>query len=197
MLLKNSPVPLAEIRTATQGRLFERPAQVVATKPEGWVGKLDIGSAPMMEELAEIAASPIATGAEYPFRMISRRSHDVLNSCWHENETQRRRLPTNNAFMNPEDMRRLGLADGDVLQITSRRAAIRGVVAAAPDVRAGCISMSHAWGVGPGGRENPFVDGTNIGRLTSVEEDYDRYTGIPLMSAIPVRVARVTVEMAA
>jgi len=106
-------------------------------------------------------------------------------------------LPTNNAFMNPDDMRRLGLADGDVLEITSRRAAIRGVVAAAPDVRAGCISMSHAWGRGPQDDENPFADGTNIGRLTSVEEDYDRYTGIPLMSAIPVRVARVKAEMAA
>jgi len=197
MLMKDSPVPLAEIRTATRGRLFERPAQMVAEKPEGWVGKMDIGSAPMMEELAEIAASPIGTGAEYPFRMISRRSHDVLNSCWHENEMQRRRLPTNNAFMNPDDMRRLGLADGDVLEITSRRAAIRGVVAAAPDVRAGCISMSHAWGRGPQDDENPFADGTNIGRLTSVEEDYDRYTGIPLMSAIPVRVMRVVAEMAA
>lgn len=197
MLLKNSPVPAAEIRTALQGRLFERPAQTVAPRPADWAGRLEIGAAPMMAELARIAAAPLAGDRAFPFRMISRRSHDVLNSCWHENETQRRRISTNNAFMNPEDMRALDLIDDDIVEIISARAVIRGVVAGARDVRAGCISMSHAWGVGPDQPEDPFAWGTNIGRLTSVEQDYDKYTGIPLMSAIPVRLVRVTQEMAA
>ncbi len=34
--------------------------------------------------------------------------------------------------------------------------------------------------------------GSNTGRLSSVERDFDPYTGIPRMSAIPVQVARHT-----
>ncbi len=188
MLFKTSPVPFEEFCSAAQGRLFDRPEMTVMAKPEGWTGKLDIGAAPMLEELA---AAPAPAGVEYPFRMISRRLHDIHNSNWHENETQRRRAPTNNAFMNPEDMQRLGLAHDDVVEITSRRATIHGVVARAPDVRTGCISMAHAWGVAPDEPERPEAVGTNIGRLSSVEEDYDRFTGIPLMSAIPVRVRKL------
>ena len=33
--------------------------------------------------------------------------------------------------------------------------------------------------------------GANTGRLTSVERDYDRFSGLPRMSNIPVRVARL------
>jgi anaerobic selenocysteine-containing dehydrogenase len=192
MLLKNSPVPFAEIRAnAGPGRLYDRPAQTVAPKPDGWTGKLDIGAAPMLEELAAIAAKPPAAEPNFPFKMISRRLHDIHNSNWLENITQRRRAPTNHAYMNPADMQQLGLAEHDIIEITSRRAAIHGVVAGAPDVRPGCISMAHAWGVSPDEAETPGKMGTNIGRLTSVAEDYDRYTGIPLMSAIPVRVVKL------
>ena len=35
--------------------------------------------------------------------------------------------------------------------------------------------------------------GSNAGQLTSVEEDYDRHSGIPRMSAVPVRVCRIDV----
>ncbi|MGE0384329.1 MAG: hypothetical protein AB7Q97_06320 [Gammaproteobacteria bacterium] len=33
--------------------------------------------------------------------------------------------------------------------------------------------------------------GSNTSQLTSVEEDYDRWSGIPRMSAVPVRVSRL------
>jgi hypothetical protein len=50
--------------------------------------------------------------------------------------------------------------------------------------------MTHAWGRSPGEDDDPRVAGSNTGRLTAVDQDFDPYTGIPRMSAIPVRVRR-------
>jgi anaerobic selenocysteine-containing dehydrogenase len=191
MLLKGSPVPLDEVRQAEEGRLFERPPTVVRPKPPGWSGRLDIGSPVMMAELAAIAAAAEPGPDPYPFRVISRRMRDVLNSAWHENERLKRQYATNPAFMHPNDMAILGVVRGDIVEIESRRATIRGVAEPAPDVRRGCISMTHAWGRSPGEDEDPRAAGVNTGRLTAVDEDFDPYTGIPRMSAIPVRVRRL------
>jgi hypothetical protein len=57
-------------------------------------------------------------------------------------------------------------------------------------VRAGCVSMSHAWGGNPGEDDDPAVLGGNTGRLVPVDRDFDPFTGMPRMSAIPVRVSR-------
>jgi anaerobic selenocysteine-containing dehydrogenase len=189
MLLRGAPVPADEIMTATEGKVFDRPQVVVQPTPEGWATRLDIGSPTLMAELGEIADETPVEGP-YPLRLISRRLKEVLNSCWHENGAAQRRWPYNPAFMNPADMAAYHLADGDVVEIESGRAAIRGVVASAPDVRRGCISMTHAWGAEPGLEDaaDPLVAGANTGRLTAIDQDFDARTGIPLMSAIPVRV---------
>jgi len=193
MLLKGSPVPLEQVRQAEQGRLFERPATVVQPRPPNWPGRLDIGSPVMMGELAEIAAAAPVAADPFPFRVISRRLRDVLNSSWHENDKLKRQYATNPAFMNPADMADLGVVAGDIVELESVLAAIRGVAEPAPDVRRGCISMTHAWGLSPGGDDDPRHAGSNTGRLTPVDRDFDPYTGIPRMSAIPVKVRRVEI----
>jgi hypothetical protein len=53
--------------------------------------------------------------------------------------------------------------------------------------------MTHAWGGAPGEDDDPTLGGSNTGRLTPVDRDFDPYTGIPRMSAIPVRVRAVGV----
>jgi anaerobic selenocysteine-containing dehydrogenase len=190
MLLKGSPVPLEQVRQAEEGRVFERPRTVVQPRPDDWTGRLDIGSPVMMAELRAIAEAPPAEHDPYPFRVISRRMRDVLNSAWHENDKLMREFATNPAFMHPDDMAELGVSRGDIIELESARAAIRGVAEPAPDVRRGCISMTHAWGRSPGEDDDPRVAGSNTGRLTAVDQDFDPYTGIPRMSAIPVRVRR-------
>jgi anaerobic selenocysteine-containing dehydrogenase len=191
MVLKNAPVPFDEVIGAEDGRVFDRAALVVQEKPAGWTGKLNIGATEMMAELRQIAAETAAVSQDYPYRVISRRMRDVLNSCWHENDKLKRQFATNPAFMNPADMADMGLAQGDIVEIESVRASIRGVVEAADDVKRGCLAMTHAWGAAPGEDDDPRVAGANTGRLTAVDQDFDPYTGIPRMSAIPVRLRRV------
>jgi hypothetical protein len=51
--------------------------------------------------------------------------------------------------------------------------------------------MSHSFGGTPEQDGDVREIGGNTGRLTSVERDYDRFSGLPRMSNIPVRIERV------
>jgi anaerobic selenocysteine-containing dehydrogenase len=192
-VFKGSPVPFDEVRdTALAGRVFDRPEVRIDPKPEGWTAKFDIGSAPMMEELAEVATDAnAAADVKWPFRMISRRLHDIFNSNWVEHEPLKRRWRTNPAFMHPADMAVLGLASGDLIRITSRRASVVAVTEAEAGVKRGCISLAHGWGANPDEGSDPFIDGATTSRLSDNETNCDRFSGIPIMSAIPVSIERV------
>ena len=69
---------------------------------------------------------------------------------------------------------------------------ILGIVEAEEGLRMGVVSMPHGFGDAPDPDNDLRVReiGSNTGRLSPVDRDYDPYSGIPLMSAIPVRVRR-------
>ena len=195
-VLKGSPLSHREVRDdpeAFQGKVMARQAEPVMARPEEWLGRLNISHPAMLEELQEAVMRMDAPEKDdaFPYRVISRRLRDIHNSNWHENAAQRLRMPHHPAFMNPDDMADLGIAEGDVVELESARAAISCVAVEAPDVRAGCLSVPHAWGVNPDEKDDPLGAGGNTGRLSYNDRDFDKRTGIPLMSAIPVRVRKI------
>ena len=100
---------------------------------------------------------------------------------------------TSYAHVHPEDLALWNAVDGDLLEITSTRGALRVVAKSAPDVKPGTVSMAHAWGDLPGDRgpaSDPYTLGDTTGRLTDNASAYDPITGLPLMSAIPVSVRK-------
>jgi anaerobic selenocysteine-containing dehydrogenase len=90
--------------------------------------------------------------------------------------------------MNPEDLADLGIAEGDVVEIHSNYDMILGVVEIESDLRRDVLSMAHGFGDAPGHDEDVYRGGSNTGRLTDSTVDFERYTGLPRMSAIPVKV---------
>jgi anaerobic selenocysteine-containing dehydrogenase len=94
----------------------------------------------------------------------------------------------NPAYMHPADLTELGLASGDVVEVTSRHGSIPAIVEADDTLRRGLVSISHAFGDLPKDREQFRKVGSNTSQLTSVEDDFDRFSGIPRMSSVPVRV---------
>jgi anaerobic selenocysteine-containing dehydrogenase len=190
ILAGGSRIPLDQIR-AVEGQQMYRSEVVVAAKSPGWEFRLDVGNADMMRDLSATAVSESAEDPEHRYRLIVRRLPHVVNSAHNIDATNRGR-PFNIAHLHPDDLTDLGLRADDVAEIRSTRAAIHAVVAADATLRRGLISLPHCFGAMPGSDEDPRVDGGSAGRLLSIDEIYDRYSGQPLMSNIPVSISKVS-----
>jgi anaerobic selenocysteine-containing dehydrogenase len=156
----------------------------------------------LMAELADMLATPPHTfgGADvcgYPFRLVSCRLKHVLNSTGTELPGLARKGTTNPAYMHPDDVAELGLTSGDLVEIRSPRAAVRGVVETADDVKRGVVSMAHSWGGSSLTDEKVRDIGTPTSRLVSVDAAHDPVTGMVVSSAIPVAVSPIAHDEAA
>jgi anaerobic selenocysteine-containing dehydrogenase len=191
MMTKGSNVSLEEVKRHPHGHIFEEFDRCVAAKDSDCTARLELASPPMMEELADVAGESFEVDTERPFLLTCRRLLEVHNSAGRDIEKLVRKYRYNPAFMHPEDLEALGVAPGDVVAISSDHATILGVAEAEANLRRGIVSMPHAFGDAPTDANDARVReiGSNTGRLTSVERDYDPYSGIPLMSSIPVRVS--------
>jgi anaerobic selenocysteine-containing dehydrogenase len=188
LVTRGSRIPLARVRAEGGGALFADEAVFVEPRDPDCDARLELGDATMLAELAEVFAEGCELRAATGHLLISRRMPNHYNSFGTDHEALRSRYGKNPAFLNPADLAQLGVAKGERVVIRSRHGEIEGMAWPDPGLRRGLVSMSHCWG------DNPDVDdpegrlGANTGRLTSVEVDYDPYSGIPRMSAIPVEV---------
>ena len=149
-----------------------------------------VAPADIAEELAIVAAEDVdALNGGHSHRLISRRMRHLSNSVGLDMASIRERSPFNPAYMNPDELSALGVADGDRIIISSDTATIPAVVAADPTVRCGVVSMTHGWGSLP---DETDYDrhGSNTGLLISTDRDLDPINAMPRMSAIPVNVSR-------
>lgn len=196
LLCRGSRIPLDEVKQHPHGHIWNDPSITVLPKSPDWTEKLDVGNPFMMSDLAEVSSEPVtdhggyAADMTFTHRLVSRRLNDVYNSSGRDIPKLVRNHRYNPAFMNPHDLEALGLHAGDVVEISSDHATILGVVEEADDVRPGVVSMAHSFGDAPEFDRKVFTIGSNTGRLTSVERDYDPRTGMPRMSAIPVNIQR-------
>jgi anaerobic selenocysteine-containing dehydrogenase len=190
-LTKGARIPLSEVRQHPGGAIFEAEAHVAYGDAEA-PGRLCLSDRTMLGELREVAAEPIVLEDGYAFRLISRRLPDVHNSAGRDIPKLLRKWRYNPAFMHPEDLAELGLERGDMVEIRSSYDMILGIVEPDETLRRGLVSMPHGFGDAPGSPQDKDVRkiGSNTGRLSPVDRDFDPYTGIPLMSSIPVNVER-------
>jgi anaerobic selenocysteine-containing dehydrogenase len=194
-LYRNARVPLSEVRARSAkegGAIYDHGQVFVEPADDGWTGHLDVGNPDMMDDLSDARRSAWPTDERYPFRLVCRRIVGALNSSGRD-------LPKmvgqryNPAFLHPDDLQALGLQSGDEVEIVSNAGTLEAIVAADPRLRPGLVSMTHAFGDGPGGETDIRKVGSNTSLLTRVDRDYDRFTGMPRMSnvAVAVRPRRV------
>lgn len=130
--------------------------------------------------------------AAFPFRLISRRLLEAMNSAYSNASKTRRRYPVNPAFMNPQDMEQAGFSNGDTVEITSEHGRVIAAVQRDPGLRPGVVSMTHGWGAVDSTADPQGATGAFVGHLVSIEESLQRYNFMPLQSAIPIAVQRHT-----
>ena len=189
-----SRMPLDEVR-ANKRTVHMDMRLVVQPAEDGAAARFTPAPDDLMAELAEVLAetSSMFAGTDvsaYPFRLVSRRLKHVLNSTGTELPGLAKKGTTNPAYMNPLDVTDLGLVDGDIIEISSPRAVLHGVVEGADDVKRGVISMAHSWGGRSLTDEKVRDIGAPTSRLVSVDVGHDPVTGMVVSSAIPVAVKK-------
>jgi anaerobic selenocysteine-containing dehydrogenase len=189
LMCRGSHVPLAEVKNHPHGHVFEELRDLrVAARDADCDARLDVGNAFMLDELGGIVATDAAVVPERPFLLVPRRENRVINSFGRRLPGLMRGRSYNPAFLHPDDLDRIGVAPGDLVEIRSAYDAIVGVAEADPDLRAGVVAMSHGFGRNPDEDEDPRVDGANTNRLLRTDVEFDPVTGIPRMGALPVAV---------
>lgn len=190
-LVKGSAVALFEIKKYPNGHIFDEAREIVGPRDPGCSARLELANSTMLDELAQVRAENIAerrkTNEDFPFLLIPRRMQNVTNASYRPPGVLRN--PYNPLFMNPSDLRRLEIRNGDVVMVRSRHGAVTGVVQADNGLREGVVSLTHGFGKNPGEATDPRKDGANVNQLTRIDDDYDPYTGIPRMGALPVSVS--------
>lgn len=161
----------------------------VVTPPEpDATAKFNLAAADMPQALAEYGASA-PEAADWPFRLVSRRTRHRFNSTGGHLPALKAKRQTNPAHIHPSDLAAMGVGDGDVIRIESPVGHVFAVAEASDAMRPGIISMAHAWGDPDIGKDGVREHGGGTNRLVRETESYDPITGQSLQSAIPVRVA--------
>ncbi len=179
-----SRVPLEEIKRHPHGAIFPDPKPLADPKPLDWPYRLQLAATSMMQELAAVAAALPGAAEEidrdYPWLLVTRREHAVYNSVGQRLPALRKRLAHNPAYVHPLDAGALGLLDDMPIEIESRHGRTRARVRLADDIRRGVISLAHG-----------FED-ANPAALIDDASGFDALSGLPRMSAIPVRIVRTS-----
>jgi anaerobic selenocysteine-containing dehydrogenase len=194
LMCSDARISWAELKRHRHGHVFEDLRVTVGARDPGCDHHLEVGAGEMIRQLEanfgrERVAGPGSTSSDYPYVLIGRRAKHVVNGTGQDIDKLVGPEGYNPAFMHPADMSELCLVEGQLIEIRSANGAIEGIVAADPTVRAGVVSMTHAFGRNPGDSKDTRRYGANTNELLSVTAEFDRITGMPRMGAVPVRIA--------
>jgi formate dehydrogenase len=137
-----------------------------------------------------VASAPVSPPAAYPFSLVNRRRLGSMNSWLNETSGTRDGFRGDQLEMNPRDAARLGLTDGDTVEVASAVASVELTVRISDAPREGVVCAEHGWGsslLDPRGRGAPERIGVNRNLLVSGAE-LDPLSQIPNLNGTYVRV---------
>lgn len=193
-----SRVPLEEVRKYPHGHLFNDVQVVVEPRDPACTARLQLADPMIMRELAEVIEEDFRqtqASAEFPLRLICRRTNNFMNSVGTTLPALHRGKRYNPVCMCLADMKRVGVTDNDLVRVQSPSGEVLAVVESDDSLRPGTISMSQ--GFGPrmvDGVSDPRVTGAPVTALIGLN-DHDPITGMPKMSAVPVAIAKAAFEV--
>lgn len=182
-------VPLDEVKKYPHGHLFDEVAVPIAPADPDCPHRLQLGAQMMMDELAAMSAGAGAPRArpDLPFRLISRRENNFMNSLGQEFAVLNGGRDENPVHVNPADMAALGFGEDEPIVVRSAGGRVMARIRADGSLRRGVVSLAQGYA-----RPASATDGraaASVTRLVDLDE-CDPVTGIPRMSAIPVALER-------
>ncbi|MGY8858572.1 MAG: molybdopterin-containing oxidoreductase family protein [Pseudomonadales bacterium] len=196
-ITQGSRVPLQEIYNTEGGKIFDVPDVILDAPDPTTRGRLQLFPPGLEQELEASHNDMKSSGTkDYPLLLISRRMKNTYNSTGPELSLLKSKGTTNPAFMHPQELAALQVADGDIVEVHSLHGSIPAVVTASDDIRPGVISMSHCWGGSPDPTANADQRvreiGSNTNRLIDNLENAERYSGMCRQSSIPVAIRKLS-----
>ncbi|WP_292604399.1 molybdopterin-dependent oxidoreductase [Nocardioides sp. REDSEA-S30_B4] len=154
--------------------------------------RVDLTPALVVDDLARLRASleSTPTTAADELLLIGRRHARDCNSWLHNSDRLTRGRPRHQLLAHPDDLRERGLADGDVVTVSSRVGSVEVECAASEDLMPGVVSLPHGYGHAlPGVRLShaSTVPGVSINDLTDPER-LD-VSGNAALNGTPVRLS--------
>jgi anaerobic selenocysteine-containing dehydrogenase len=199
-MAEGSAVPLERIKQYPNGNIFEDARTHVGPRDPACTDRLDLANGTMVDALREMATEDIATrrgtNADYPLLLIPKRMQNVTNGTIRL-DPDRLKITTNPAFLHPDEIAAHGLKPGDLAEVRSRHGMIEVVVEADPDLRRGVLAIAHGFGRAPGQASDTRRFGSNVNKLTKLDDDYDKVSGMPRMGAIPVSLTPIAADTSA
>jgi formate dehydrogenase len=156
-------------------------------------GRLQLAPPDLVDALPEALAEPPASTEEYPLLLVSGvRRLAGYNSWTHHIAPLAEKLSGNWAILNPADAARLGVTEGQRVQVRSRSGELEIEARLSPDIREGVIGIHQFFGhkYGSGTRASRRFPGVNVNLLHD-DRVRDRFCGMPVYNGTPCRVTPV------
>jgi formate dehydrogenase len=137
-----------------------------------------------------LAEPPVTAPADYPFHLNNRRRNFGMNSWLNDLPTLADRQPTNRAEIHPDDAARLGIGDGDLVEISSPVGSIEVAALVTDAVRPGSVCVDHGFGsrvfdpsggeqpAGVGANRNLLIDNRAVDPLSGTAAFNDRFVAV-------------------
>uniref|UniRef100_UPI003562D4CE molybdopterin dinucleotide binding domain-containing protein n=1 Tax=Zhongshania sp. TaxID=1971902 RepID=UPI003562D4CE len=187
-LCKRSRVPFDVIKANPSGVRPDIEPQFVQAAPEDNGARLALCPTDIAAEL-EVVLNEVVDN-RFAYQLTSRRILEAMNSAYRDGSRSRKKYPVNWAYMNPEDMIKEGVVDGDNVEIESEAGKIQALVKGEDRLRSGVISMTHMFGR-MRGKASPLQQGGSFtGRLTSLQQYLEPINFMPRFSGVPVNIRR-------
>jgi anaerobic selenocysteine-containing dehydrogenase len=186
---RNSRIPLSEVKEHPHGHVYDPGVRVEGRDP-ACEAMLQLADPSMMDELREIFAQPTAPGLteQWPLQLLCRRANNFMNSVGQGQPVLNGGDTHTPAFMHPEDMQDRKLVDGDLIAIRSASGHMLARVRSDDSLRRSLVSVVHGFGAAMSFDASQLSLGS-VTRLVDMTER-DPISGIPRMSALPIRVER-------
>jgi anaerobic selenocysteine-containing dehydrogenase len=155
-------------------------------------GKIDIAPTDFMRDARDRLLVDMKAETNGDLLLIGRRQLRSNNSWMHNSHRLVKGKPRCTLLIHPDDATSRGLADGNMVRLESKAAAVTVAIEVTDTMLPGVVSLPHGWGHVRAGTQLTVARqyaGTSMNDVTS-EFDIDTLSGTAAFNGVAVRVTR-------
>jgi anaerobic selenocysteine-containing dehydrogenase len=155
-------------------------------------GRAHLAIPELLDELDGLATEPAPGGSEeFPFVLSAGERRSFTANTIFRDPAWRKRDPSGSLRISPADAEALGVAEGDLVRVTTKRSSVLAAAEVTEIMQPGHVSLPNGLGLDyPGEDGRPAVTGAAPNELTA-SEDRDWLAGTPWHKHVPARLERV------